>query len=240
MKKIALASAAMGGAALLAFGASGTFAAFQDTEQGTASASAGTMDLAVGNGQVTGTIPSLGLNPGQKTTVSYWITNTGTTAGDLAADLTVTDEERGCQEPEKEAGDTTCDWATNGEFSRFATVQFLDAAADTPAKCATATTGEAVLGLPALGLGFAAGAADDIHVGSLAAGAGNCYVVAIELPRTATNVVQGDVSGIKVDVTLTQVTATRASVKIDGEVDPMPTPIEPIEFSNPGGPVGPA
>jgi predicted ribosomally synthesized peptide with SipW-like signal peptide len=237
MKKIALASAAMGGAALLAFGASGTFAAFQDTEQGTASASAGTMDLAVGAGQLTGTIPSLGLNPGQGTTVAYWVTNTGTTDGTLAADLSVTDEERGCQEPEKELLDKTCDWATGGEFSQFATVQFLDAAANTPASCAQATTGAEVA--PKLPLNVVAGAGA-ARVGALAAGAGNCYVVAIELPGDATNVVQGDVSAIKVDVTLTQVTATGASVRIDGEVDPMPTPIKPIELSKPGGPIGSA
>jgi predicted ribosomally synthesized peptide with SipW-like signal peptide len=237
MKKIALASAAMGGAALLAFGASGTFAAFTDAEQGTASASAGTMDLAVGAGQLTGKISSLGLNPGQGTTVSYWITNTGTTAGALTADLSVTDEERGCQEPEKELLDTTCDWSTGGEFSQFATVQFLDAAANTRETCAQAATGDDVTPKLVLKSVADAGAAP---VDELAAGTGNCYVVVIDLPRTATNVVQGDVSGIKVDITLTQVTATRASLKIDGEVDPMPTPIEPIEFSNPGGPVGPA
>lgn len=202
MKKIALASAAMGGVALIAFGASGTFASFQDVETGTATASAGSMNLAIGEGQRTGTIPALGLNPGQSTTVAYWITNTGTTAGTLTADLSATDEERGCQEPEKEAGDTTtCDWATGGEFSQFATVQFLDAAADTPETCAVATTGTVLS--PAVRLRDAATAPAQL-VGSLGANSGNCYVVAIGLPVGASNLVQGDVSEIKVDVTLKQ------------------------------------
>lgn len=203
MKKIALASAAMGGAALIAFGANGTFAAFTDVEQGTASASAGTMDLTIGGGKQTGDISTLGMNPGQTTTVSYWVSNTGTTAGTLTADLSVSDEERNCTEPEKGSGDKSCGWETGGEFSSFATVQFQKAAATTPETCAEAESGQRIA--PAVSLKRAANAGAT-PVGSLGANAGNCFVVVVELPGTADNTVQGDVSNIKVDLTLTQET----------------------------------
>jgi hypothetical protein len=201
LKKIALASAAMGGAALIAFGASGTFASFIDTEAATGSAGAGTMDLTVGGGTLTSPTSALSLNPGGKTTLSYWVNNAGTVAGTLTADLSVTDEERGCLEPEQADGDTDCDWAEGGEFSEFANVQFFDAQASTPETCAQAVTGAALT--PMMGL-RALAATSAAPVGALAAGAGNCYVVAIELPNDARNKVQGDVSQIKVDLTLTQ------------------------------------
>src|SRR3712207_5216458 len=91
----------MGGTALIAFGASGTFAAFTDTETGTGAAGAGTMDLAIGQGVVTGALPAMSLNPGQSTTVAYWMNNTGTTNGTLSADLTITEDyERNCTDAE--------------------------------------------------------------------------------------------------------------------------------------------
>ena len=214
MKKIAIAAAAMGGTALIAFGASGTFAAFQDSETSTATASGGTMDLTVGGATQSGSVSPLGLNPGQTSTLSYWVNNAGTVNGALTADLTVTaDEERGCQDAETkattdQAADSSCtDWGLGGEFSQFATVQFLDSSAADAAACKSSMTGTPVLGMGAVTLKDAAAAPAGIAVGSLAANQGNCIVLKVELPPTAGNVVQSDAASFKVDVTLAQTPA---------------------------------
>ena len=204
MKKIALASAAMGGVALIAFGASGTFASFTDTEAVTASAGAGTLDLTVGSGPVATATAAMALTPGHSTTQSYWVNNAGTVAGTLSADLSiVADDENLCAEPETESGDTSCGWATGGEFSRFATVQFFQPAAATAdaAACESAKPGTAIA--PAVTLAAAA-AAGQANVFQLGGGTGACVVVQVALPANVTNVVQGDTARFKADLTLQQ------------------------------------
>jgi predicted ribosomally synthesized peptide with SipW-like signal peptide len=202
MKKIALASAAMGGVALFAFGASGTFASFTDTEAVTGSAGAGSLDLTVGSGPVATATAAMALTPGQSTTQSYWVNNAGTVAGTLSADLSiVSDAENNCTDPENESGDTTCGWGTNGEFSKFATVQFETASATTADACKTATFGTAVA--PAVALKTAADAGP-ANVFPINGGTGKCVVFKLTLPETASNVVQGDTAQFKADLTLTQ------------------------------------
>jgi predicted ribosomally synthesized peptide with SipW-like signal peptide len=204
MKKIALASAAMGGVALFAFGASGTFASFTDSEVATATAKAGSMDLKVGGATATSGASLDGLNPGDSTTVSYWINNAGTVAGDLSAKLTVTDAENGCTDPEsKTSGENCSQWTTGGELSQFATVQFLDATAADDEACKKATNGAAVLGMQPVVLKDAV-VASQIPVGALAKNEGNCVVLKITVPDTAGNIVQGDTADVKMDITLAQ------------------------------------
>jgi predicted ribosomally synthesized peptide with SipW-like signal peptide len=203
LKKIALASAAMGGVALIAFGASGTFASFTDTEAVTGSAGAGTMDLTVTSGPVATATAAMALNPGQSTTQSYWVNNAGTVAGTLSADLSiVSDDENLCTEPESESGDQGCGWASGGEFSRFATVQFfaVPSAKDADA-CKAATPGGAIA--PAVTLATAA-AAGQVNVFQIDGGAGACVLVEVALPGNVTNVVQGDTAQFKADLTLKQ------------------------------------
>jgi len=213
VKKIALAAAAMGGTALIAFGASGTFAAFTDTETGTGAAGAGTMDLAIGQGVVTGALPAMSLNPGQSTTVAYWMNNTGTTNGTLSADLTITeDAERDCTDAEyktvgNQLADTSCGWNGEGELADVAQVQFLDATESTPEACKAATDGDAVLNMGLISLTDAA-AVPALGVGNLAANTGNCIVLKVAVPDSAGNNVQSDTMAFKVDVTLTQAPTT--------------------------------
>jgi hypothetical protein len=203
VKKIAIAAAAMGGTALIAFGASGTFAAFTDSEQATAAAGAGTLDLQVGGGTVSGDVEAFNLNPNESTTISYWVNNVGTVAGNLAAKLKVVqDAENGCNDPEREADDSCTEWSSGGEFSSFATVQFLDSDAANAVACEDATTGTPVLGMSAVRLQDAE--AGLLRVGSLEKNAGNCVVLEVKLPDTATNAVQGDTAQVQLDITLTQ------------------------------------
>jgi hypothetical protein len=230
VKKIALAAAAMGGTALIAFGASGTFAAFSDTEQATASAGAGSLDLTVSGAPVTTAPAAMALNPGQSTTQAYWINNAGTMAGTLSADLAVVENaENSCAEPETESGDKTCEWGSGGEFTKYATVEFLTAGAVDEAACRTAKTGQSLA--PAVTLDAAA-AATRADLFSIEGGKGKCVVVAVTLPGSAANDVQGDTAKFRADLTLTQVVAGHASGWI---IDNPNTPIEEIP-SLPGGP----
>ncbi|MGY1663360.1 TasA family protein [Geodermatophilus sp. SYSU D00705] len=214
MKKIALAAAAMGGTALIAFGASGTFAAFTDAEQTKTSSGAGTLDLTLNSGAVVGAPKPLALAPGESTTQAFWVNNAGTVAGALTAALTINqDAERGCQEPETTAvtgftPDNTCDeWWSGGEFSKYAQVQFLDSEANTAADCATSTTGAESWGR-AVTLKDAAVA--PAPIGDLAGGAGNCIVLKVTLPGNVGNDVQSDTAEIGFAATLAQPTTPRA------------------------------
>ena len=77
MKKIIIASAAMGGAALIAFGTSGTFASYQDTSQVKSSLAAGSIVLNVAGAQENANLNVTGLKPGTTTPLhyAYWIQN---------------------------------------------------------------------------------------------------------------------------------------------------------------------
>jgi predicted ribosomally synthesized peptide with SipW-like signal peptide len=201
LKKIALASAAMGGVALIAFGASGTFAAFQDTEQISASAGAGTLDLVLNGAPVAGAANALKLNPGQSTTQAFWIANPGTLAGTVSADAVVLENaENGCTEPEALLDGTCDEGAINGDFTRVATAEVLINGATTEAACATATTGTALFPVRTIDQWVAQPAV----VGPMAAGAKACVVVKIMLPQGSDNSVQGDTADFRVDFTLKQ------------------------------------
>ncbi|MGY1642586.1 hypothetical protein ACI782_15875 [Geodermatophilus sp. SYSU D00703] len=211
MKKIAIAAAAMGGTALIAFGASGTFAALTDTETGArATAGAGTLDLTVGGGVAASSANALSLNPGQSVTLPYWVENSGTVPGKLLGGLQVTNEDRGCEEPEKTAAanytpDTSCDWGTGGEFSQFATAEFFTASADNAEACEAATGGTKFgTATPTIDQAVQATAAGVLEFGSLAGDAGKCIVLKVTLPTNVTNVVQGDVAQITFTGTLEQ------------------------------------
>ncbi|MGY1744887.1 TasA family protein [Blastococcus sp. SYSU D00695] len=219
MKKIAIASAAMGGAALIAFGASGTFASFTDTENRAGNAGAGTMDLTLG-GSESATITGLGLNPGDTATYGYWVNNAGTTNATLLADLTILgDEDRNCSEAEREpiqgvyAGDATCDWGTNGEFSATAQVQFFENTTATEATCATQTGGTAIG--PATTLKQSA-AANAQALGAVGKDSGRCIVLRVSLPGNATNAVMGDVTTFTFTATLNQAPVATGSRSVAG------------------------
>jgi hypothetical protein len=207
MKKIALAAAAMGGTALIAFGASGTFAAFSDTEQATATAGAGTLDLAVAGGQVATAPAAVSLSPGQSTQLAYWVNNVGSVGGTLTAGVSLLENaENNCSEPETESGDTTCGWATGGEFAENVVVRFLKAGATDEAACRTATGGTEISGAPA-GTLLAAEKALPFDVFEIQGESGKCLVVNVSLPVNAdNNEVQGDTARFRTDLTLTQVT----------------------------------
>ncbi|MGY1688046.1 TasA family protein [Geodermatophilus sp. SYSU D00867] len=202
MKKIALAAAAMGGAALVAFGAGGTFAAFQDSEQATSAAGAGTLDLVL-DAAPTQTAPKpLALNPGQSTTQAFWIANTGSLPGMLSADAVVQQNaENDCTEPERQV-DGSCGTTTGGEFTSLAQATLLYNAAGTAEACKAATTGTPI----APSRSIDSWVADPAVVTEVAAGAKACVLVQVTLPPTAGNVVQGDTAEYRIDFSLVQKT----------------------------------
>ena len=213
MKKIALASAAMGGAALLAFGASGTFAAFQDTEQATAFAGAGTLDLTVKGGSVAPPVISMALNPGQSTAHAYWLTNAGSLAGVLDVTTAILENaENGCTVPEAVLDKTCTLGASDGDFSGLATAQFLINKAVDEAACRVATTGAGIVGLPARTLDE--WAANPARLVRMNPGTSTCMVVQVTLPAAVGNVVQGDTAKFRTDLTLTQFTQAEVTPPI--------------------------
>ncbi|SCX57203.1 SipW-cognate class signal peptide [Klenkia marina] len=115
MKKIVLASAAMGGAALVAFGAAGTFAAFSDQDQFQSQvAEAGTLFLELDDTVQTSGFDATNLAPGQSVTYTSYLENGGSLPGTLRASYDLTNnDETGCNRAEA-AVDTTCGTAGVG------------------------------------------------------------------------------------------------------------------------------
>lgn len=199
MKKIALAAAAMGGTALIAFGASGTFAAFSDTETiANQQAGADTFELAVDGGVVTAGAKEMSLSPGGSARYAYKITNSSNLPGVLSATVNVQDVENGRNDPEKAAGDTN---DSTGEFSTFALVQ-----ASYDDKCD---------GTPNTALGGAVKVADVASTVSdkfknweFGAGTTHCVILDVTLPDDPKiNQVQGDDMIFSLGLTLKQVVA---------------------------------
>lgn len=119
MKKIVLASAAMGGAALVAFGAAGTFAAYSDRQDVVSQeASAGTLLVEVG-GNVSAPAQAQDLAPGETAVFSYFVENAGTgVTGHLGGSIVdVVDYEDGCTDPERRAFDPCSNGPDAGELS---------------------------------------------------------------------------------------------------------------------------
>jgi hypothetical protein len=147
------------------------------------------------------------LNPGGSKTVSYWISNVGDVAGVVSARLAVTDAENGCTDAESKlkapAADDCSQWTTGGEFSKYATVQFLEASAANSVACASATDGNPVLGMAPVGL--QAAQTGQIRVDDLTANENKCVVLKVVLPKDkAGNDVQGDTAEIKMNINLAQ------------------------------------
>lgn len=224
MKKIVIAAAAMGGAALVAFGASGTFAAFSDQQQVTAAAGAGTLVLGTSVKQATTAPSNVSLMPGENAAYAYYVQNGGSLPGVLRTTITLTDQENNCLQPEKDAGDTTCN-ADQGDFSKFAQataylVNVSSAAACTP----DATSSVFVSGSLRTLINTA------IPTPSILGGSGYCVVLKVELPKDdpQINQVQGDTSTFKVNFTLEQGTRP-VNAQLPGSIveDPI-TPAPPL------------
>jgi hypothetical protein len=206
VKKIVIAAAAMGGAALVAFGASGTFAAFTSQQEITASAGAGTVVLDMTKGVGSAGAQVSDLKPGDLTPTryAYWVQNSGTLAATISAAVTVVDNENGCVGPE-EGLDNTCDSTkTNqGEFSYFAQVQGFVTGATTATACKATDTERTSVAGP-MSLNDAAKAAK-LLAQPVGANQGACVVVDLTLPDNPNiNLAQSDSADLTATFTLTQ------------------------------------
>ena len=204
MKKIALASAAMGGAALIAFGASGTFAALSDSNTQTLSAGAGTLSVGIDR---PATLPAQAGNlaPGDKVIVPFYVKNTGqNVAGKVGVALkNLVNNENGCSSISERTAETAkCDAAGDvGEFGGAATYRVGVSKASGAACDANATPDEIGYIPFALDAGLTPAASPVL----LAAGGSTCVLVEIALPKTTTgNNVQGDSMRFDAVVTLEQ------------------------------------
>jgi predicted ribosomally synthesized peptide with SipW-like signal peptide len=203
LKKIALASAAMGGAALIAFGASGTFASFQDAETLTNEAGAGTLVLDARNSSVTAPVDALTLNPGEKARFAYYVQNDGNLAGTLDADfLNVINNENECVGPEKDAGvDGTCGEA-QGEFTSAAMVSGYLVPVTGASQCVvSAADGRTADSTMTFAQAEAFNAIRNVPV---AAGAAACVILEVGLNANPGNNVQSDSTAFDVQLTLKQ------------------------------------
>ncbi|MGY1667944.1 TasA family protein [Geodermatophilus sp. SYSU D00696] len=202
MKKIALASAAMGGAALLAFGASGTFAAFQDSSTQTAGAGAGTLTIGVGR-PASAPAQAGNLAPGESVVVPLYVKNTGNDiSGTLGASIEgIVDQENGCYGPEIAAEDGCQAADDEGEFSAAADYAVALSGASETACNASATPN---------GWGWIPFQEDDGLLPtasplSLDPGKGACLLLRITLDEErAGNDVQSDVMSFTAKLTLEQ------------------------------------
>lgn len=204
MKKIAIASAAMGGAALIAFGASGTFASFTDSSTESASAGAGTLVITSFDQVVPVTAEALDLAPGEQTQYAYFLRNDGSLPGNLTASVEdVSNLEDGCASASESAAEEgACDVDGDvGEFSAVATVRGEVAEAERRRDCTVDAPVVADLGA---GVIDAVAAGQPTAVGALGGGDRICVIVTIELPLEAGNAVQGDSADFVIDFVLEQ------------------------------------
>ncbi|MGY1616823.1 hypothetical protein ACI797_08760 [Geodermatophilus sp. SYSU D00691] len=203
MKKIVLAATAMGGAALVAFGASGTFAAFNAEE--TLSTEVGSGQFTLNTGQsTTANVDPADLNPGQSVDLAYFVANNKDSDfnGVLKASFgNLKSWEHGCLDPESDAGDTTCGNDGHGEFQNFATVRGSMTSAASAAECTALASQSYALGTVSTLANWNAA----FPATTLAPGAGTCIVLQISLPDDSTNnLVQGDTASFDVTFRLDQ------------------------------------
>ncbi|MBN1093134.1 hypothetical protein JKP75_11575 [Blastococcus sp. TML/M2B] len=199
MKKIALASAAMGGVALIAFGASGTFAAFSSTQTVAGQkAGAETFELTVGGGVVGTGDEHMSLAPGGSARYAYEIKNASALPGKLSATVSVQDAENTRSDAEKAAGDTN---DGTGEFSTFARVQpSYDANCDDKP--------DTKLGGPVKIADLPAAVSAAFTSWTFAPNTTHCVILDVSLPDDPKiNQVQGDDMTFSLGLTLTQVIA---------------------------------
>ncbi|MGK5169457.1 TasA family protein [Geodermatophilus sp. CPCC 205761] len=200
MKKIALTAAAMGGTALIAFGASGTFAAFQDTSALRNEAGAGTLVLDSNTQSKAAALNVAKMQPGEGATYSYFVRNGGNLPGVISAGFVVDDQEKGCLPVEDRAGDKTCG-DKDGEFADFAkvTVKYIPRA--TAATCTPTATGGVDLYTGTL----ASLATFTVPSPTLNPNEAHCVVVQMTLEDAGNiNQVQGDAAAFTANFTLKQ------------------------------------
>jgi hypothetical protein len=207
VKKIVIAAAAMGGAALVAFGASGTFAAFSDSSTQSLAAGAGSLRLNIDR-PATAPVEAGNLNPGQSVVVPFYVQNIGNNiTGKVGVKLTkVVDNENSCSTVSERSAEAAaggnCDSATDpGEFSKAATYAIAASNAD-----AAGCKANAIVAGSYLPFGLTDGLAPANSPVVLKAGDGQCVLVKITLPGTVGNNVQGDSMSFDALVTLEQST----------------------------------
>src|SRR4051794_1613004 len=192
----------MGGTALIAFGASGTFAAFSDSATLSNRAGAGTLILEAGNPTKTAPIEAENLNPGDEARYAYFVQNDGNLAGQLTAQFNlIRTDENGCSDLEKQ-WDGSCTGDNAGEFAANATINaYYLPAANEPSKCniQDATAQNLVREMP-----FNAATVTPINDVPVPAGAYACVVLGVELDESATNAVQSDTATFDAVFTLEQ------------------------------------
>ncbi|KQS56829.1 hypothetical protein ASG36_17535 [Geodermatophilus sp. Leaf369] len=207
MKKIVLASAAMGGAALVAFGASGTFAAFSDTGSATVpAAQAGTLFLQ--ESSPTATTTGLNVNnlaPGDVVTYYTAIRNAGSLPGFISGRIvSETQRENGCVGGE-EVVDRTCGDDTSGELAANTSVRSTYGSLRTGQSCDASYTG---------GQSYDAGTLSDLtraqeysQPAPIAAGETACSIITVTVNSNAGNEIQSDQFSFRYDYRLTQLPA---------------------------------
>jgi hypothetical protein len=207
MKKIVIGAAAMGGAALIAFGASGTFAALSDTSTETLSAGAGTLTVGVDH-PASAPAQAGNLAPGDNVVVPFFVKNNGNNVtGKVGVALSaVKDQENSCSSVSERTAEGAaagnCDAAGDpGEFSKFATYR-VAASAASQYQCNADATPNQLGWVPFASATELKPSASPI---TLTPGAGQCVLVEITLSKDADNTVQGDSMAFDAVVTLQSV-----------------------------------
>jgi hypothetical protein len=196
VKKIVLASAAMGGAALVAFGAAGTFAAYSDQQDVVSQeASAGTLLVEVG-GNVSAPTQAQDLAPGDTAVFSYFVENAGKgVTGNLGGSIVdVVDYEDGCTDPERRAFDPCRNGEDAGELSgQVQATYYYIPTATTAQQCAAITEAPTSGGVPLGTLKNSKSAPAGPDSTELAPGAKACFLLGLTLEdRPDNNLVQSD------------------------------------------------
>ncbi len=132
MKRILYSVLSIAALAVLVGGA--TFAYFSDTETSNGNTfTAGTLDLLVdGSNNNVVKFNVTNMRPGNQPKASYLLHNNGTLKGYLDLEnISVTNNENSCVEPEVEAGDTTCGTVGDGELQDVVNLRlFIDYGGD--------------------------------------------------------------------------------------------------------------
>ncbi|MGY1739403.1 MULTISPECIES: TasA family protein [unclassified Blastococcus] len=222
MKKIAIASAAMGGAALIAFGASGTFAAFSDTDTvNNTAATAGSLVIDA-TGTTTTAMAGQRLVPGQSVERTFLVENDGQgVAGYPSAKVTkITNTEDGCTSTSEGQADD-CTNPSAGDLAAQTLVAYKQYAVSPNGTCGPApTTGYVPLGILSQIQNVSAASP-----APLAAGQKTCVAFQLTLVDNYggttfnNNLAQGDSFSVDIEFGITQVTG--GSVAGSGVQNPL-------------------
>ncbi|RCW45267.1 camelysin-like metallo-endopeptidase [Halopolyspora algeriensis] len=168
----------------------GTYALLSDEEERGAVATAGTMDLQVGNLNSTegssfnenGALEVGPLHPGDSSSASFTLTNEGSVAGNLSFRLEKdADDENELTEPERDAGD---DSEGKNEGELFENLRITGLAAEN--EKLTEVVGE------------------PRSAGTLGPGESRTFTVNLTVPQNATSVIQNDSAGFQIVADLNQ------------------------------------